>query len=193
MLCARKPVPRLFSEPFGSVGRHMDIQAQALKAVLMFKATTTALALISSVLVSNTASADNPLDGILISDLRLLPYVEEELQGSWRVISFLNMESGLVEPVYEDVENVWVRFGSGDLSVSAGCNPIWGDVYANNGRVELIDGLFSTMRACPASDHEEEDRFLEIMPFDGHYFVIDDRLHLFNEGGQLQVTLLRYE
>jgi len=193
MLFANRTSPGLFSEPYGSVGRHMVIQAQALKATLMLKATTTALALISSVLVSNTASADSPLDGILISDLRFLPYVEQELQGSWRVISFLNMDTGLVEPVYEDSENVWVRFGSGDLSVSAGCNPIWGDVYANNGRVELIDGLFSTMRACPASDHEEEDRFLEIMPFDGHYFVIDDRLHLFNEGGELQVTLLRYE
>lgn len=123
-------------------------------------------------------------------DLQPITGVPLDIQGDWSVVELRDADTGNLSSIDPAEPAMTITFGDGDFGLSAGCNGIEGDLFALDGEHHVVGNMFSTMLLCPEDQDEQERRLWQAFPESGHYHLVGDYLYLFEESGELVITLM---
>lgn len=127
---------------------------------------------------------------ILPGMLKAIAEVPPELTGKWVVLEIRDQGARNTVYVKKKEPRMTISFGNGQFGLSAGCNGIQGKIFARDGQHHVVGRMISTMIACPKAEDRQERRLWQAFPERGHYHRVDNHLHLFEEDGQLVLTLV---
>ena len=133
---------------------------------------------------------------LLLADLPqiLIPItgVPVDIQGEWQVTELRDGDTGNFSVIDPTEPEMTISFGDGTFGLSARCNAIFGDIFARDGRHQVVGKMFSSMKLCPEEQDQQEKRLWQAFPEKGHYHRVGDFLYLFDKNGELAIALTIY-
>jgi heat shock protein HslJ len=117
--------------------------------------------------------------GSVTPTVEMLP---AQLEGTEWVLVRYGPAAAPVEPLVDNPPTL--SFDNGSLGGTTGCNSYGGDFRVEGDQL-IVGDIFQTLIACPEPIMQQEEAYLGALRTVETFTLVDERLTLYHEGGEL--------